>query len=226
MAKKIGNYAFALLIFLFSSQLLAQEANVNTSVSISGGQFFQNPISGSVSNSLLSSSTTKQTSKFTPHIALKIEQRLFKYFSIGLSLHSFSAISERTIENNGFLNFTSSGLPQTQPQPPTLQKVKSGFGGVSFNVKGFFYANPQYDVYAGASVGVLQNNEDIKTLNPSAALGIPAFQSLTETTGLLDINIGMRYFMANNLGIYGEIGSSKIHIISGITGQVGAIYRF
>jgi hypothetical protein len=224
MAKKIGNYVFALLICLFSTQSLAQQTNVNTSVSISGGQFFQNPIAGSVSNSLFSSSTTKQNSKFTPHIALKIEQRLFKYFSIGLSLHSFSAISERTIENNGFLNFTSSGLPQTQP--PTLQKVTSRFGGVSFNVKGFFYANDEYDVYAGASLGVLQNSEDINTFNPSAALGIPAFQSLTETTGLLDINIGMRYFMANNLGIYGEIGSSKIHIISGITGQVGAIYRF
>ena len=207
---------------LFSSNLMAQ--GNKTSVSISTGRFFKNPISGSSSSSFLNSGNTSQTSKFTPHIALRVERRLLKSISIGLTFNSISAQSDRTINNGSFQIFT--GTTFTTVNNETNARVSSKMDGMSFNLKVFLHSSEDFEVYINGGLGVLRNRENILILNSTTGGRANSGSAFDDTAGLMELGLGMRYFLANNLGIYGEIGTSKIHITSGAIGQLGVIYRF
>jgi hypothetical protein len=219
MAKSNFFNAFIAVSLLLSTNLMAQ--GDKTTVSISGGQFFKNPISASSANTIFSSGSTKQTSKFTTHIALKAERRLGKYVSIGLNLHATSAQTDRTIDNGSFPIFN--GTTTTTVTNITNQKISSKMGGMAFNLKVFFYTNEEFEAYIGTAAGLLNYNENIETVNINAA---NTQQSNNDLGGLLELGIGGRYFLANNLGVYAEISTVKIGIVSGGVGQVGIIYRF
>ncbi len=216
---------FNVLIFtalLFSSNLMAQ--GNKTTVSISSGQFFKNPISGSSSSSFLGSGSISQTSKFTPHIALRVERRLLKTISIGLTFNSMSAQSDRKINNGSFQIFTGNSF--TTVNNETNERVNSKMSGMSFNLKVFLHSSEDFEVYINGGLGVLQNNENIVILNSTGNGFSNGLSNPTDVVGLLELGLGMRYFLANNLGIYGEIGTAKIQFISGAVGQLGVIYRF
>jgi hypothetical protein len=219
MTKSIFFNAFIVVSILFSRDLSAQIGS--TSFSISGGQFFKNPITVESSGSIFSSGKTAQTSRFTPHIAFKVERRLGKYFSLGLNIHSTSEQLERTIDNGSFSFFNGTTLVNVPNI--TNQRVSSKLGGMALNLKGFIVSNEAADFYVGAAVGILNNNENIETINTNAANTIT---DNTGTSGIAELNVGLRYFLANNLGIYGEVGTVKLQIVNGIAGQVGVIYRF
>jgi hypothetical protein len=224
MTKSILLSAFILFSSLFSSNLMAQLGS--TSVSISGGQFFKNPISFDNTSSVssfggFSSGGTKQTSKFTPHIALKVERRFGKHFSLGVDFHSTTMQSERTIDNS-FPNFN--GTTTTTVVNIVKQKISSKLGGMALNIKGFLFTNEEADLYVGATAGFFNNNEDIETVS-----GNTTNSFVTDSNGsggLLELNLGFRYFLPNNLGFYGEVGNVKIQSLNGLFGQVGVIYRF
>ena len=207
---------------LFSSNLMAQ--GNKTSVSISTGRFFKNPISGSSSSSFLSSGSTAQTSKFTPHIALRVERRLLRSISIGLTFNSISAQSDRTINNGSFQIFT--GTTFTTVNNETKALVSSKMNGMSFNLKVFLHSSEDFEVYINGGLGILRNREDIVIVNSTGNGRTNVILNPIDAAGLMELGLGMRYFLANNLGIYGEIGTSKIHITSGAIGQLGVIYRF
>jgi hypothetical protein len=212
---------FAAVGLLLSNQVVAQKHN--TTISISGGQFFQNPVSGSSPTSLFSSSTTDQIAKFTPQIALKVEQKLFKHLSIGLILHSTSAQLERTITTTTqVFNFPN---PPTNVKSELVQQISTKMSGASLNFKGFFVANPEVDAYVGLSIGGMTNDETIESVSNTS----PNTFFNTENNAFLsvfDFNIGMRYFLPNNLGVFAEIGSTSFTILKGTTGQFGVIYSF
>jgi hypothetical protein len=215
---------FNVLIFiglLFSSNLMAQ--GNKTTVSISSGQFFKNPISGS-SSSVLGSGSTTQTSKFTPHIALRVERRLLKTISIGLTFNSMSAESDRTINNGSFQIFT--GTTFTTVNNETNERVSSKMNGMSFNLKVFLHSSEDFEVYINGGLGVLSNKENIVIVNSTGNGRTNVISNPTDAVGLMELGLGMRYFLANNLGVYGEINTAKIQITSGGVGQLGVIYRF
>jgi hypothetical protein len=211
---------FAAVGLLLSNQVVAQKHN--TTISISGGQFFQNPVSGSSPTVSFSSSTTQQIAKFAPQIALKVEQKLFKHLSIGLILHSTSAQVERTITTTT----TVFNFPNTQTVKSELvQQISAKMSGASLNFKGFFVANPEVDAYVGLSIGGMTNDETIESVSNTG----PNTFFNTENNAFLsvfDFNIGMRYFLPNNLGVFAEIGSTSFTILKGTTGQFGVIYSF
>jgi hypothetical protein len=224
MIKSLHFSAFLLFFSLFSSNLMAQLGS--TSVSISGGQFFKNPISfdnTSPASSFggFSSGGTKQISKLTPHIALKVERRFGKYVSLGVDFHSTTMQSERTI-TNFFPNFN--GTTTTTTTNIVQQKVSSKLGGMALNIKGFLFTNAESDIYVGATAGFFNNNEDIEIISGNTTNTFVTDSN--DTNGLLELNLGFRYFLPNNLGIYGEIGNVKIQAVKGFSGQVGVIYRF
>jgi hypothetical protein len=214
---------FATIGLLLSSDSMAQSHN--TTISISGGQFFNNPVSGSSPNNNFSSSSTEQTARFTPQIALKVEQRLFKHLSIGLILHATSAKIERTITTTTqVFNFPN---PQTTVKSELIQQISSKMSGASLNFKGFFVANPEVDAYVGLSIGGMTNNETIESatnVNPNPNVFVT--QDNNAFLSLFDFNVGMRYFLPNNLGVFAEIGSTSFTILKGATGQFGVIYSF
>jgi hypothetical protein len=215
-------FIFATIGLLLSSNLMAQ--GHNTTICISGGQFFNNPVSGSSPSNSFSSSnnSTDNTARFTPQIALKVEQRLFKHISVGLILHSTSAKIERTITTTT----TVFNFPNTQTVKSELvQQISSKMSGASLNFKGFFVANPQIDAYVGLSIGGMTNKETIESVsnpNPNVFFN----QDNSAFLSLFDFNIGMRYFLPNNLGVFAEIGSTSFTIVKGATGQFGVIYSF
>jgi hypothetical protein len=219
MTKSIIFPVLFCLFSLFSTNLMAQLGN--TTLSISGGQFFTNPIRVASSGSIFSSGKTSQTSKFTPHIAFKVERRFGKYFSLGLNIHSISEELERTIDNGSFQFFN--GTTFTTVSNITNQRVSSKLGGMALNIKGFIYSNAEADLYVGAGIGILSNRENIETINTNTA---NAFTDSNNTSGIAELNVGLRYFLANNLGFYAEIGTVKLQLVNGIAGQVGVIYRF
>jgi hypothetical protein len=218
MTKSIFFNAFFCLFLLFSTNLMAQLGS--TSVSISGGQFFKNPITVASSNSVFSTGKTSQISKFAPHIALKVERKFGKYFSLGLNLHSTSEELERTIDNS-FPIFN--GSTTTTVTNITNQKISSKLGGIALNIKGFIFYNEEADLYIGAGVGILNSSQNVETINSTTANTIIDDNS---TAGIAELNVGFRYFLANNLGFYAEIGTVKLQIVNGFAGQVGVIYRF
>jgi hypothetical protein len=209
-------------LLLFSSHLMAQK---RTTVSISGGQFLKNPATNTVSGSLFSNSETEQTSLFAPQITFRIEYRVLKQLSVGLGYHSISSVGERTTTNRDFFIFNNGGTPN--PPIITKQKVNSKMGGISLDLKGFLYATPMVDIYADLAVGLLANDESTELINTTGnANNAFSFNSSNPLVNMFNFNLGMRYFAAADLAIFGEIGTARVGINSGALAQIGAIFRF
>ncbi len=216
------------LILIFVAVLFtsATAQSHNTTVSISGGQFFNNPISSEIDNSnsfnFGAPQKISQITKFSPQIAFKVEQKLFKHLSVGLILHSTSSQAEKKIITSTVV-FT---FPtQTTVISEAVQSISSTLSGASLNFKAFFVANPEVDAYIGLSLGGLGNHETVTTLsntNPNTFLP----QNNGSFLSYYDFNIGMRYFLPNNLGVFAEIGTASYTILSGTMGQVGVVYSF
>jgi hypothetical protein len=209
------------VLLLFSSHLMAQK---RTTVSISGGQFLKNPATNTVSGSLFSNSETQQTSLFAPQITFRVEYRVLKQLSVGLGYHSISSVGERTTTNRDFFIFNG-GTPNAPVI--TKQKVNSKMGGISLDLKGFLYATPTVDIYADLAFGLLANNESTELINSTGPTSQAFFfNSSNPLVNMFNFNLGVRYFAAADLAIFGEIGTARVGINSGALGQIGAIFRF
>jgi hypothetical protein len=212
--------AFAVILLCVSTNLVAQ--NDRTSVSIGSGQFFNSSISTTSKSSFFVTSTTQQTSQFTPTLSLKLERRLLKNSSIGLTYNSLSVKSQRTT-NSGALR-----LLFLLPATTTHETLESKISGVSVNLKRFLYTDASFQAYIGASVGVLKNKELItKTGTTTSTIPEQTTQSVqNNVTVSADITIGARYFVAPNVGVYGEISRTSVYGMGGMSGQAGVICRF
>jgi hypothetical protein len=209
-----------LIIFmcLISTNLMAQLGK--TTLSLGGGQFFKKTISEKPEPivNFGGISVTQTTTTFTPHLALTLERRISKSLSIGGGFHYVKAQST-SISTNTFAGgaaFTSQ------------QDIQSTMGGVSFTPKLFFYSDSDFDVYAGVGLGFLMTST---TRSVGNVVGGINQINITESNsgqirGLLDINVGGRYFLTENLGFYGEVGFLSIYLRKSTAGQAGIIYRF
>jgi hypothetical protein len=213
--------AFAFIALFVSTNLVAQ--NGRTSVSIGSGQFANPTLSATSTSSFFVTSTTKQTSQFTPTLTLKLERRVLKNSSIGLIYSSLSVKSERTI-NSGALR-----LLFLLPATTTHQTVDAKISGLTLNLKRFLYSDASFQAYAGASVGVLSSKEKITETepNPRNLSEQVKSQSVQNNVAILaEINVGARYFVTENVGVYGEIGRTSVYGLGGMSGQAGVICRF
>jgi hypothetical protein len=222
MRKSIIIIALAFIAIFMSSNLVAQ--NGKTSVSIGAGQFFNNKLSSTSSSTFLGTSKTTQTSQFTPMLSVKLERQLGKRFSIGLDYSRLSASTEMVTNNSGFTFLFSSSSPTT-----TRENIESKISGVTLNLKGILYADSTFQAYAGLGFGGLKtiNNINSTTFGANTSTGRNAEQkSENSATVLLELNIGMRYFVTQSVGFYVEAGLTEVNGVGGAAGQVGAIYRF
>jgi hypothetical protein len=198
---------------------VAAQSN-KTSVSVGIGQFFNNKISGSYSFTFLKTSSTQQTSQFTPVFAIKLEKRFWKNVSLGLEYNSLTAKSERANQISGapFVATTSQ------------EKVDTKISGISANLKYFVYSNTALDAYIGTNLGFLnatENVDKILTIVNSNPLEQQSSQFTQRTiTALLKANLGVRYFVTKKWNIYGEIGATRVYHLDGAAFQGGVIYRF
>jgi Outer membrane protein beta-barrel domain len=210
--------AFAFIALCTTIHVEAQ--NNKTSVSVGMGQFFNNRISGSYSNTLFRKSNTQQTSQFTPVVAIKWERRFLKYFSVGLDYNRLTAKSEQTNQTSGLF---------FSPATTSQEKIDAKISGISFNLKGFVYSNTAFDAYIGTNLGLLTTTESIDKLLISVddpVQQVSSQETIKSITALLEANLGVRYFVTKNVGIYGEIGATRVYHLRGASYQGGVIYRF
>jgi hypothetical protein len=215
--------SFIIIVFAFTAiftttNVVAQ--NGKTSVSIGQGQFFNSTISERYSETFLTTTNVQQTTEFTPILAIKLERRVLKHFSIGLNYNTLSARSERTTESSGFLFWSGT---------KSHEKIDAKISGGSVDIKGFVYSNTAFQAYIGTNVGLLSTTESIdKQLINADNIVEQKFSQTTEssTTALLGINLGARYFVTPNVGLYGEIGATSVYGLGGTSFQGGVICRF
>jgi hypothetical protein len=213
---------FILIAFMFltSYTTINVVAQNNTRfVSIGVGQFFNSTLSGSYSFTFLNTSKTQKTSQFTPIFALAFEKRFFKHLSIGAEYNRLTAKSVRTNQTSGLLQLSTQ----------STEKVDATLSGIALNLKGFVYSNAAFDAYITAKLGILNVAENVdKTFissdNPTQS--IITQETPQSLTVLLTANVGARYFITKNVGIYGEIGATYLYRLSGAAFQGGVIYSF
>jgi hypothetical protein len=218
MRKSFIIIVFAFIAIFSTTNVVAQKNGL--SVSVGAGQFFDNTLSSSYSTNFISTTATQQTSQFTPMVAVKLEGRVSKRFSLGLNYNTLTAQSEFNNQSNGFLFW--SGVN-------SIEKVDAKFSGFSGSIKGFVYVKPTFEAYIGTSVGILSTTESkeiqVAGNNPTDAPRI-RFESTKDITALLEASVGMRYFVNKNVGIYAEIGATRVYAVAGKSFQGGVIYRF
>ena len=212
---------FTTLIFLmcfFSTDLTAQLGK--TTLSLGRGQFFKKTISEKTPLNVNFGGTllTQTTTTFMPHFALILDRRINQSFSIGGGFHYLTAQSTNISTN------TFSGGAALISQ----QDVQSKMGGISFNPKLFFYSDTDFDIYAGAVLGLLMSFTSRSVSNVVGGINQVNFVGSQdgEFKTLLDINIGGRCFFTENVGFYGEVGFLSLHLGKAMAGQAGIIYRF
>jgi hypothetical protein len=207
-----------ILMCLNSTDLMAQLGK--TTLSFGGGQFFKKTLSEKTSPNVNfgGSSITQTTTTFTPHIALIFERRLSQSVSIGGGFHYVTAQSTN-ISTNTF----AGGAALT-----SQQGLQAKMGGISFNPKLFFYSDSDFDVYAGLGLGLLIASTTQSFSNVVGGINQVNFigSSRGELKTLLDINIGGRCFITENLGFYGEFGFISLYLRKATAGQAGIIYHF
>ena len=197
--------------------------NGKTTASIGAGKFFNGTLSSTSTSSFFGTSTTTQTSQFTPLLSVKLERQFGKRLCMGLGYNALSASTEKVTNTSGS-NFIFSSGPST-----TREKIDSKISGLTFNLKGILYTDSTFQGYIGLGFGGLKtiNNINGITTGANTSTGIKAeLKAERDMTFFTDLTVGMRYFVAKNVGFYAEIGSTSVNSLSGAAGQVGVMYRF
>jgi Outer membrane protein beta-barrel domain len=222
MRNSIIIIALAFIAIFTTTNVVAQ--NGKTSVSIGAGQFFNNELSTTSTASFFGTSTTRQTSRFSPMASVKVERRLGKYFSIGLDYSKLSASTEEVTNSSGFSFLFSSVGPSTK-----TDKIESKISGTTLNLKGVAYSDSSFHAYIGLGFGGLKTVNDINSTtigDNSSRENFSERKTENSVTVLAELNVGLRYFVTKNVGLYGELGLTTVNGVSGAAGQVGAICRF
>jgi hypothetical protein len=207
-----------LTLCLCSSNLTAQFGK--TSLSLGGGQFFKKTISEKTSPNVNFGgiTTTQTTTTFMPHFALILERRISNSLSIGGGFNYLTAQST-DISTSSFAGGATTTFQQDS---------KFKMGGVSINPKLFFYSDDDFDVYAGAGLGLLMSYASRSARNIVGGINQVNFAGSDggDLKTLLDINIGGRCFLTENLGFYGEVGYVALYLRKAVVGKAGVFYRF
>jgi hypothetical protein len=219
MRKSINIIVLAFVASFTTTNVVAQ--NGETSVSIGAGRFFSGELTSSSTTSFFGTSTTTQTSKFAPMLSVKLERQFGKRLCLGVGYSALSASTDKVTNSSGFTLIFATG-PST-----TREKIESKISGLTFNLKGILYADSAFQGYVGFGGLKTLDNISSTTSGANTATGLSAEQKTEQSaTAFIDLNVGMRYFIAKNVGLYVEIGSTSANNLSGVAGQVGIICRF
>jgi hypothetical protein len=189
-----------------------------TNLSLGGAQFFKKTFSEKTEPNVNFGgiSSTQTTTTFKPHIALTWERRVNTSLSIGIGFHYLTA-QYTNINTNTFAGGASL---------ISQQDVQAKIGGISFNSKLFFYTDSDFDLYFGGVLGLLVASENSVFSNGTGSSQINGTGSDGQINGLLDINIGGRCLLTENLGLYAEVGYVSVYSRKAMAGQAGVIFWF